>query len=634
MALKFPDPSFGSTPDIGRLQEARPNVGGPIAAGGESLGHSVEQGGMATAKAVATGGVGEGEAVSSAGQMLSRAMARAGEMLGQGWTAFGKGISNLGEGVADFGLDRNRWNYAQAHSQFLTSTLDLDSQYSHDTDYTTLPQRFTTDLTAARETAAGTIDDPRMRDRFLMTTQPDFVRAQAKINGRALDLQGQNAQVDVNNAGQDLINKGAAANDDSLDAKIAKAHADSIDGLAAAGFISPLQAQSMKQQWAQQYVTAKGIADVNSGDPGRILNFMNTLRAKPTSDDAIVNRMLGAEGTSKNPASSAYGTGQFLDKTWLRMVKTYRPDLANGQSDQSILAMRADPRLGRQMTQAYMQENRQALMGAGAPATPGNLYLAHFLGAGAAAAVIKADPGQPISRVLYNFYSQQPGYTPERAQATVQNIVASNAGVLLGKQTGTVREWADGKMGGVAVGGGSLYDILPVAQRALLFDRAQAAYNGLQVGQQSNIRDRVGDTEAEAMNTGIAKNPVTQSEFISALGPQLGITAHQQYTARLSFAADFNKVATLTPAEQQETLTRYAPAAGADGYADQLKRYQQLEAAVRYSNEQKASDPPASLSLTCRRAKTRGRRSRQSFKIRKPRTPIGKPRRATMRAKR
>lgn len=118
---------------------------------------------------------------------------------------------------------------------------------------------------------------------------------------------------------------------------------------------------------------------------------------------AMVDQVIGVESSgdpfAKNPRSSAKGSGQFLSETWLEMINRYRPDLAQGRSREEILQMRNDPNLSRDMTQAYADQNSAFLRSKGIDPTPGNTYLAHFLGAGGASAV-HANPGETVLALL------------------------------------------------------------------------------------------------------------------------------------------------------------------------------------------------------------------------------------------
>lgn len=149
----------------------------------------------------------------------------------------------------------------------------------------------------------------------------------------------------------------------------------------------------------------------------------------------IVDRIIGAESggnpNARNPRSSAMGAGQFIASTWLDMVSRHRPDLVQGKSPEEILALRSDPQLSREMTEAYAAQNGRTLAQSGFEATPGNTYLAHFAGPKGAVSVLSADPSAPVASIL----------GPE--------VVKANP--FLAKMTaGDLQAWAAKKMGGSA----------------------------------------------------------------------------------------------------------------------------------------------------------------------------------------
>src|SRR5438046_4956627 len=75
--------------------------------------------------------------------------------------------------------------------------------------------------------------------------------------------------------------------------------------------------------------------------------------AAPTID-AVVERIIGVEShgdpNAKNKRSSATGLGQFLDETWLDMIRAHRPDLAKGRSQDESLELRRDAKGARKIT--------------------------------------------------------------------------------------------------------------------------------------------------------------------------------------------------------------------------------------------------------------------------------------------
>jgi muramidase (phage lysozyme) len=92
--------------------------------------------------------------------------------------------------------------------------------------------------------------------------------------------------------------------------------------------------------------------------------------------------------TQKNSRSSAIGLGQFLDETWLDLVRAYRPDLVRGRSARETLNLRRKPKLAREITMRFAERNVAMLKQRGLPVTPGTVYLAHFAGGAGAIAIL------------------------------------------------------------------------------------------------------------------------------------------------------------------------------------------------------------------------------------------------------
>lgn len=107
----------------------------------------------------------------------------------------------------------------------------------------------------------------------------------------------------------------------------------------------------------------------------------------------------GGDANAKSPSSSATGAGQFIDSTWLPVVRKHRPDLA-GKSDAELLAMRNDPALSEQMIDAHGADNAEKLKSAGIPVSDASKYGAHWFGADKFAQIAKADPKTPIEKLI------------------------------------------------------------------------------------------------------------------------------------------------------------------------------------------------------------------------------------------
>lgn len=147
--------------------------------------------------------------------------------------------------------------------------------------------------------------------------------------------------------------------------------------------------------------------------------------------DSIIGVESGGNPNATNPNSSASGLGQFINSTWVSTIRQARPDLAQGKSDAELIAMKTDPQLSREMTQAYANQNQAILSKAGVPVTPGTTYLAHFAGPGGAVKVLQADPNAPVETIL--------GDAAVKANPFLRGMTA-----------GGLQAWADKKMGGSA----------------------------------------------------------------------------------------------------------------------------------------------------------------------------------------
>lgn len=117
---------------------------------------------------------------------------------------------------------------------------------------------------------------------------------------------------------------------------------------------------------------------------------------------SFVTRLIGSESggvaDARNPRSTATGAGQFIESTWLRLMKG-RPEAA-GKSREEVLALRTDPALSRQLVEAYAAENTTALRGAGQQVNDVTLAMAHKLGPVGAVKVLQAPGDRSLADIL------------------------------------------------------------------------------------------------------------------------------------------------------------------------------------------------------------------------------------------
>lgn len=186
-------------------------------------------------------------------------------------------------------------------------------------------------------------------------------------------------------------------------------HSGTLDGIMVA---DPLAAAAYYERWADQMTPvdrAKAmralypvLEDVQADSYAEAIMAGTAVQADDPAgvDDMIVGLESGGSDTAKNPGSSATGAGQFLDSTWLDVVRRHRPDVAAGKSEAEVLALRTDGALAREMVAAYRRDNAAHLQANGIQTTAVNLYAAHHFGPAGGAKFARASNDTPMSSIL------------------------------------------------------------------------------------------------------------------------------------------------------------------------------------------------------------------------------------------
>jgi hypothetical protein len=132
-------------------------------------------------------------------------------------------------------------------------------------------------------------------------------------------------------------------------------------------------------------------------------------------------RESGYNASAKAGTSSATGLFQFIESTWLDMVRKYgaehgvgslasrisvsggRAQVSDAQTRKAILDLRYDPELSARMAGELARENATSLRSQlGRDASAGELYAAHVMGpAGAARLIEAAERGAPNAAALF-----------------------------------------------------------------------------------------------------------------------------------------------------------------------------------------------------------------------------------------
>ncbi len=202
--------------------------------------------------------------------------------------------------------------------------------------------------------------------------------------------------------------------------------------------------------------------DTSNSIAGRIEQaFATASRTTGTSFDYLVrtaSRESNMNTQAQAPTSSAAGLFQFIESTWLEMVKergddiglqTYADRISVSRGGKytvsdpavrkEILELRHDPQIASYMAAAYTQKNASTLSSAlGRTPSSGELYIAHFLGPNGAERLIGLAESSPNASAAARFPRQAAANrsifynangTPKSARAVYSELVSQHQGI-------------------------------------------------------------------------------------------------------------------------------------------------------------------------------------------------------------
>jgi len=185
----------------------------------------------------------------------------------------------------------------------------------------------------------------------------------------------------------------------------------------------------------------------------------------------------GFNPSARAGSSSASGLYQFIESSWLSVVKKHGAEhglgwaadaigpngrVADPATRRAILALRNDPSAASLMAAEHAGDNKDALENSlGREATGTDLYMAHFLGIGGAKKFLKAMAGSPDASAARLF--------PAAASAN-RNVFFERDGSA--RSLGQVYQRFAGKLGAGSGNTGNSLPAISYAARALELDGA------------------------------------------------------------------------------------------------------------------------------------------------------------------
>ncbi len=235
---------------------------------------------------------------------VSSAIARSASNLGEGF-------SKLSGGVADLALDKDRYEYATAHADLMKSSIDLDTKYLNDTDYQTRAQRYGADFDKAAQTAAASISNSGMRQRFLSSASEIAARQNYSQSVIAKKMGDSDAVAKLKEEGDWLTNSTIGHPDDAVRGKALDAYNSRVDALVAGKVLSPVQGFQEKRNFVKQYQTARflWLKDqlANSTDPDAQAK-LDALREELRNPPPLPTPQIEAPNYSPGQVSQFRGT--------------------------------------------------------------------------------------------------------------------------------------------------------------------------------------------------------------------------------------------------------------------------------------------------------------------------------------
>lgn len=423
------------------------------------------------------------------------------DSVGQGLQSFGGAVEHMGNTFAAIDLAHERQKMAvedfRANQGFERFKDDMSLQMAKrqqdiDPSGQGLTEQVSTDFNASSEAFLKTVPDA-LKPKFgelLKTNREQWINKAAAAEVDQRNTWYKDGITKTQNGLQEQV-----FNDPTqLQAAIDEGNR-SID----ASGLPPTEKKTLKEAWAKTLASTKGEREARDAlnNPSSAQGAADRLGISGAANlvDKIIGVESGGNANAKNPNSSASGVGQFLDSTWLAMVKKYRPDLANRKPSE-ILALKSNPKIAREMTADYAKENADFLQNEGLPASDANIYLAHFLGPRGATQVLKADPSTPVANIVG------------------QDVVNANP-FLKGMSTSQVAAWAAKKMGSATSHEpvDPAYAPLSLSDRLKIYDKINAeAQKGMDAIQ---ARDKTAyDNHKGSVQLGIETGQVASRETI------------------------------------------------------------------------------------------------------------------------
>ena len=254
-------------------------------------------------------------------------------------------ISQLGRDVSGIGAklseQQDQYEYSNAHADLMKTSVELDTKYLNDTDYTTRPQRYSDDLDNFVKDRAAKISNPQIRDRFLANAGAVHAQHIYKQTTIAKQLGDNDAIANLQGEGERYIETTAGSPDKFIRDSAIVAFKDRTVALVSSGrsSLTPVKAAAINRKFVHDYNFARANYLISNSkfDDGTLDTLQNELRTAPSisggAPASLKNEIKRFEGFSPQAKwdykqhSVGYGTrASFPEETIDRATAEQRLD--------------------------------------------------------------------------------------------------------------------------------------------------------------------------------------------------------------------------------------------------------------------------------------------------------------------
>lgn len=164
--------------------------------------------------------------------------------------------------------------------------------------------------------------------------------------------------------------------------------------------------------WAGFVALSVGLVSASAEEAGKAQKGPERIEANAAAEaapaamtiDTFLDRLMmaesGGQDAARNPRSTAVGPFQFIEETFLAVVRRHFAEETTSLSVIALLGLRQDRAFSRRAAEAYSKDNAAYLAREGLATSFTNLRLAYLAGPSGAVRVLRAPPQTRVSTLL------------------------------------------------------------------------------------------------------------------------------------------------------------------------------------------------------------------------------------------